>query len=159
MTKCINFGAGITIKTDERTAHAYGVCRNHTDSVEFNRWLKALVARAEILMQSLDIEILIDFMLYFKFIEIPSGAGSNATEDRSKSSIFLKKSVIRIVNDDSSCFWHAMAVLLNENHPQYKHIKEGRNIRTATAQELCNRCNAEWNIPVSINQVENIEEC
>ena len=51
-----------------------------------------------------------------------------------------------------------MAVLLNENHPQYKHIKEGRNIRTAIAQELCNRCNMEWNIPVSINQIENIEE-
>ena len=105
------FEAGITIKTDERTADAYGVCKNHTDSVEFNKRLKALVARVEILMQSLDIEILIDFMLYLKFIEIPSGGAMHTTQDRSKSSIFSKKSVIRIVNDDNNCCWRALAVL------------------------------------------------
>ena len=50
-----------------------------------------------------------------------------------------------------------MAVLLNEHHPQYKHIKEGRNIRTLIAKDLCNRCNMEWDKPVAINEIENVE--
>ena len=74
-------------------------------------------------MQSLDITTISKFELYFKFIEIPSGAGTNATQDRSKASIFLKKSVIKIVNDDNSCFWHALAVLLNENHPKLNTLR------------------------------------
>ena len=49
----------------------------------------------------------------FEFIEIPSGAGKNATQDRSKAAIFQTKSIITINNDDNSCSWHAMTVLLN----------------------------------------------
>ena len=47
---------------------------------------------------------------------------------------------------------------LNENHTQYKHIKEGRTIRNAIAYDLCKTCNMTWNIPVSINEIEIIEE-
>ena len=64
--KAYKVEAGVTIITDERTLHAYGVCNNHTDSVEFNRWLRSLVHRVELIMQSLDIELLVDFVLYFK---------------------------------------------------------------------------------------------
>ena len=54
------------------------------------------------LMQSLDITKLKEFDLKFNYIEIPTGAGSHATQDRTKACIFLKKSVIKITNNDNS---------------------------------------------------------
>jgi hypothetical protein len=156
--KAYHIYAGCTIIIESGMFNAFASCKNHTDNAIFKKFLDKFVARIEEIMQSLDITTISKFQLQFKFIEIPSGAGTNATQDRSKASIFLKKSVIKIVNDDNSCFWHALAVLLNENHPQIKHIKEGRNIRTLIARDLCNTCNMEWNTPVSINEIENIED-
>ena len=51
-----------------------------------------------------------------------------------------------------------MGVLLNENHPGYRHIKEGRTIRTTIAKSLCEKCNMQWDEPVSIDQIEQVEK-
>ena len=140
------------------------VLRNNTKSKELNEWLGGWVDHIEMLIQSPTLEFKTSGGLSegktdinFQF-EIPSGAGMHATQDRSKAAIFQKKSVITIKNDDDSCFWHAMTVLLNENHPSYKHIKEGRPMRTDLAKLLCRRCNMEWDTPVSIDQIEHLEE-
>ena len=44
----------------------------------------------------------------FDFAEIPSGSGCGA-DDRNLESIYNKRSVLKIVNDDNNCFWYAMA--------------------------------------------------
>jgi hypothetical protein len=105
--------ASITIFGEEgQPVHATSKpCKNHTNQTEFNNWLSHFMDRIMIIMQSLDITKLKEFYLKFNFnfIEIPTGAGSHATQDRTTTTI-LKKSVIKIVNNDNNCFFHALAV-------------------------------------------------
>ena len=93
----------------------------------------------------------------FFFTVFPSGGAHGGTEDRSLASIYAKKSVIKINNDDNACFWHALAVLLNKDHEDYKNIRQGRIIRTELAHELCERCSMNWNEQVSVGSFEHIE--
>ena len=99
--------ASITIFGEEgQPVHATSKpCKNHTNQTEFNNWLSHFMDRIMIIMQSLDITKLQEFDLKFNFIEIPTGAGSHATQDRTKACIFLKKSVIKITNNDNNCFF------------------------------------------------------
>ena len=46
--------------------------------------------------------------LQFHFAKIPAGKGCGTT-DRNLESVYNKRSVLKIVNDDSNCFWYAMA--------------------------------------------------
>jgi hypothetical protein len=62
--------------------------KNHTSQTEFNDWLSHLMDRIQVIMQSIDITKLKEFDLRFKFVEIPTGAGSHATQDRTTASIF-----------------------------------------------------------------------
>jgi hypothetical protein len=141
--KAYYVNAGCSIFVEGRYVHAYASCKNHTNTTILNKFFDDFIDHIATILQSLNLTTLTEFKMYFKFIELPSGAGGAATQDRSKASIFLKKKVVRIKNDDNSCFWHALAVLLNVNHPQIKHIKEGRNIRTNIAKDLCHNCNME----------------
>ena len=89
---------------------------------------------------------------------MPSGAGTKATESRELASIYAKTSVVRIKNDDNACFWHALAVLMNKEHPEYRtNIRRGCSIRTTLAKELCEKCSMDWNEPVSVDSFEEIE--
>ena len=101
-----------------------------------------------------------DMKAEFLFAKVVSGAGgTNATESREKSSIYKKKSVNVIKNDDKSCFWHALAVSLNKKHPKYSDIQKGRNIRTTLAKELCEKCGMKWDTEVALYEIEQIEQC
>ena len=56
---------------------------------------------------------------HFNFIILPSG-GCCGTTDRSLESVFMKKSVIKVVNDDNNCFWYSMAILMSPKNKQVK---------------------------------------
>jgi ribosomal protein S17E len=132
--------------------------RTH-EKYQFLYWFNELVEKIKTHFQSYKTLEETTFDIDFFFTVIPSGAGhaGHATEDRSLASIYAKKSVIKINNDDNSCFWHALAVLLNKDHEDYKNIRQGRLIRTELAQELCDRCSMNWNEQVSIGSFEKIE--
>ena len=129
-------------------------CKDSTNAEELKKWITKTESHLEVIIQS-NGEAEIQHVT-ITFTELVSG--SACTQDRTKSAIFMKKSVIKVINDDQSCLFHALAVLLNENHLNYKHIKEGRTIRTTIAKALCEKCNMEWNEPVSIDQIEQVEK-
>ena len=51
--------------------------------------------------------------LQFHVVQIPTGKGGGATTDRNLESVYNKRSVLKIVNNDNNCFWYAMACLTN----------------------------------------------
>jgi len=92
----------------------------------------------------------------YHFVIIPSG-GACSTTNRDTNSILNKTSVLKIKNDDNNCFWYALACLMNPNN---RAIRDSRNTkaRAKVAKELCDRCGKSWGIPVSLIELEQIEE-
>ena len=91
----------------------------------------------------------------FVFTKILSGGAH--VESRDKEEIYTKKSVVRIRNNDNSCFWHAMAILLNKDSPNYKKIKERDSTRGKIAKQLCQSCCMNWDEQVGIDQIPIVE--
>ena len=129
-------------------------CKDSTSAEEIKKWVTQYETHLEVIIQS-NGEAAIQ-MVTLTFTELVSGAA--CSQDRSKSAIFMKKSVIKIVNDDQSCFFHAMATLLNQNHLDYKYIKEGRPIRTTIAEALCAKCNMQWNEPALLIKLKELNK-
>jgi hypothetical protein len=100
--------------------------------------------------------ILSTLVFRFSFIIIPAGAGCGTT-DRSLESIFMKKSVIKVINTDNNCFWYAMAMLMN---PDKAMIKDHRYPKTRIdyGSKICNKSYCEWDKPVSFLQIPLVEE-
>ena len=68
-----------------------------------------------------------------------------------------KRSVIPIINDDNNCFWYALNILLN---PQNETLKDHRNAKTRAkrGKELCERAGWEWDRPVPLDAIFDIEK-
>ena len=72
-------------------------------------------------------------------------------------SIAREKSTITIVNDDSNCFWYALNVL---THPENKTLRDHRSakVRAKWGKELCERAGWEWDKPVPLEAIFDIEK-
>ena len=143
-------------EADDKTGDTTFTLKSQTfTNKEFLKWFKLTVERICDLFNSYSSNVGGAFKSDFFFALTPTGG--KPTEDRSLDSIYKKKSVIKINNDDNSCFWHALAVLKNINHENYKSIRQGRGIRTELAKALCARCDMKWDEQVSVDAFPDIE--
>ena len=96
------------------------------DPVDFNKRVANYVERISKLLQSWQKVAVSELKFYFQFYYVPAGGGSRGTESRAHEDIYRKSSVIRIRNQDNSCFWRALAVILIRND---KHIAERETVQ------------------------------
>ena len=103
---------------------------------------------ATILLQTLVFE--------FNFPILPPG-GCSGTTDRSLESVFMKKSVIQVVNDDNNCFWYAMAILMNPKNEQVKDNTWPKT-RMTLGGDFFSKSRCDWDTKVSFLQLPLVEE-
>ena len=153
-----NFKFNVVVRVNGAQDGNFTVRSGTFGKQDFLKWFHQIVEKILAHFQSYKSLENTTFDSDFFFSVIPTGGGHNATEDRSLASIYAKKSVIRLKNDDNACFWHALAVLLNKDHAEIQDIKMGRLIRTELAQDLCARCSMNWEEQVSIGSFEKLED-
>ncbi len=88
-------------KMGDGTIRRHDLTTKKFNQNEIDDMLLDLTQRFKIIYDSI---LLSTISLKYKFITIPKGSGKTATTSREKESIYAKKSVNKVVNDDNNCF-------------------------------------------------------
>jgi hypothetical protein len=158
--KEIPFGENFRMFSDikfasSRNDHFYSTSRTFIKR-ERNLWLDDFIEKIMKLIQSDEQVKLNSFRLTFHFAIIPSGSGH--LESKTLNEHYKKKSVVRVKNNDNNCFWYSLVNLVYINHEKKKEIKMGRKIQKELALKLCDMSGKEFDNPVSIEDISDIED-
>ena len=99
--------------------------------------------------------------VYIHYMKRPAGSGRSDARDPETLRRSRQQSVLTIKNTDNNCFWYALNCLLKKSDKALYEIarKDSRpKMRAKYGRELCEKAGWEWDKPVPLDAIPEIEK-